>query len=205
MTEKRKTIEIDDAGTGDLVGDAFIGFHLVETGEILFRSIPVCLYTEENLQDNAPKKKIVELVKEGLKDLNYQKGDKIFLCTGDCFDLVREYFEQERIEFTPKKIEGKLQDAVEGRLVAHLRKLGIKSRHLTKESGAKRYFVLFNWICYDFYNREKYVKSGFKKWKTVWRGRALEKHLKLKDQQKCKNIKSTQTSGQSNEEEISKI
>ena len=30
------TIEIDDSGTGDLVGDAFIGFLRQETGELLF-------------------------------------------------------------------------------------------------------------------------------------------------------------------------
>ena len=30
------TIEIDDAGTGDLVGDAFIGFLRKKSGQIIF-------------------------------------------------------------------------------------------------------------------------------------------------------------------------
>ena len=38
---KGRTIEIDDAGTGDLVGDAFIGFRDSETGKIIFQSVPV--------------------------------------------------------------------------------------------------------------------------------------------------------------------
>lgn len=180
---KKKTIEIDDAGTGDLVGDAFIGFHVVETGQIIFRSVPVGLYNQENLKDNSPNKKVLEIVKDGLRVLNYQNGDKILLCSGNCFDLVRYYFEEEGIEYTPAKIEGELQDAVEGRLIFHLRKLGVKSKQLTRKSGARRYFVLFNWICKDFYNREKYVKSGFKKWNTVWRDRAIEKFENLKQQQ----------------------
>jgi hypothetical protein len=177
LTEKKKTIEIDDAGTGDLIGDAFIGFHVKETGDIIFRSVPVGLYNKENLDNNSPKKKIVELVKDGLDYLNFdKKNDKILLCRGDCFDLVREFFNQEGINYEPTAIEGKLQDAVEGRLVAHLRKLGVKSKNLTKKSGAKRYFVLFNWLSQDFPNREKYVKSGFAKWRTVWRKKAIDKY-----------------------------
>jgi hypothetical protein len=74
-----------------------------------------------------------------------------------------------------------LQDAVEGRLIEHLRNdLGVRSKSLTKKSGAKRFFVLFNWVCYDIFKREKYVKSGFKKWNTVWRDLAIEKYNKLK-------------------------
>jgi hypothetical protein len=180
LTKKGKTIEIDDSGTGDLIGDAFIGFHIIETGEIIFRSVPVGLYNEDNLKENAPKKKILKIVKEGLLALKYKPDDEILLCSGDCFDLVRDYFNEEGINYEAAKIEGKLQDAVEGRLVSHLRKLGVRSKQLTIKSGAKRYFILFNWICRDFYNREKFVKTGFKKWKTVWRERAIEKFNQIK-------------------------
>ncbi|MHA1150067.1 MAG: hypothetical protein ACTSR8_17675 [Promethearchaeota archaeon] len=191
MGKKGRSIELDDAGTGDLIGDAFIGFHVVETGEIFFRSVPVGLYNEENLKENAPKKRILEIVKEGLKLLNYQPEDKIFLCTGDCFDLVREYFEEENINYINSKIEGRLQDAVEGRLVSHLRKLGVRSRGLSKTSGAKRYFVLWDWLCQDFYNRERFVKSGYKSWKAKRRQMAIDNYEKnlerIHQKRKAKN------------------
>jgi len=182
---KGKTIEIDDAGTGDLIGNAFIGFHVVETGKIIFRSVPVGLYNEANLKKNMPKKKILELVIDALKVLKFDKEtDKILLCRGDCFDLVREYFEKENIKYQPKIIDGKLQDAVEGRYVAHLRKLGVNSKNLTIKSGARRYFILYHWLCRDFYNREKFVKSGFKKWRKINRIRAIEKYEKLIERRK---------------------
>ncbi len=184
---KSKTIEIDDAGTGDLIGNAFIGFYVVETGEIIFRSVPVGLYNKKNLKENAPKKKILEIVKEGLKTLNYESGDKLLLCRGDCFDFVRDYFNNEGIEYIPSKIEGKLQDAVEGRLISHLRKLGVKSRNLSKKSGAKRYFILYNWLCRDFYNREKYVKNGYKNWQNGGRERAIEKYENFLKSKRRKN------------------
>lgn len=180
------TIEIDDAGTGDLVGDAFIGLLRKNNGQIVFKTLPVALFKEENWINKEPLEKVVELVKDGLKELNYQKDtDVIHLCRGNIFDNLRNYFIEVGINYEDAIVEGKLQDAVEGRLIEHLRNdLGVRSKHLTKKSGAKRFFVLFNWVCYDFYKREKFVKSGFKKWNTVWRDRAIEKFNKLKNSQK---------------------
>ena len=176
------TIEIDDSGTGDLIGDAFIGFLRQETGEMLFKSLSVELFKGDNWKRRLPYKKTLQLVKEGLKELHFDKeNEKIYLCRGNIFDKVREYLDEEGIEYEPAIIEGKLQNAVEERLIQHLRNdLGVRSRHLTIESGAKRYFVLLNWVSRDFYEREKYVKSGFKKWNTQWREIAIKKYHKIK-------------------------
>jgi hypothetical protein len=180
------TIEIDDAGTGDLVGDAFIGFLRKETGELVFKTLSVDLFKGENWKHKEPIKEVVNLVKEGLIDLNFKKDvDVIHLCRGNIFDQVRNYFLEEGINYEDAIVEGKLQDAVEGKLIKHLRNdLNVRSRNLTAKSGAKRFFVLFNWVCYDFYKREKWVKSGFKKWNTVWRERAIEKYNKIRNSRK---------------------
>ncbi|MFX1390826.1 MAG: hypothetical protein ACFE9Z_12250 [Promethearchaeota archaeon] len=181
---KGRTIEIDDAGTGDLVGDAFIGFRDTESRKIIFQSVPVGLYNEGNKDDDRPKKHIVKVVKKGLKALNHSKGDRILLCRGDCFDLVREYFDENEIYFEPAIIEGALQEAVEERYIQHLRKLGISSRNLTTEAGAHRYFICFNWVCRDFQNREHFVKTGFPSWKKKWRKIAIKRYRKYQ-KSKC--------------------
>jgi hypothetical protein len=175
-------IEIDDSGTGDIVGDAFIGFLREETGELLFKTLPVELFQGENWRNKMPLKSTLELVKDGLREMNFNKDKELIkICRGNIFDNVRAYFIEEGIDYQNSVIEGKLQEAVEGRLVTHLRKdLGVRSKNLTKKSGAKRFFVLFNWVCYDFYNREKFVKSGFKKWNSMWRNRAIKKYRKIK-------------------------
>ena len=177
------TIEIDDAGTGDLVGDAFIGFLRKETGELIFRTLSLEFFKGEKWKDKHYLEKTVELVKDGLRELNFKKENELIkLCRGNIFDKVRPYFIEEGINYEDAIVEGKLQDAVEGKLIDHLRyDLGVRSKSLTKKSGAKRFFVLFNWVCYDFYKREKYVKSGFKKWNTVWRDRAIEKYKKIRN------------------------
>ena len=176
------TIEIDDSGTGDLVGNAFIGLLRKETGELVFKTLPVTLFQGENWRNKKPLKVAVDLVREGLQELHFQNRiEKVELCRGNIFDHVRNYFLEEGINYEDAIVEGKLQDAVEGKLIKHLRyDLGVRSKRLTKKSGAKRFFVLFNWVSYDIYNREKYVKSGFKKWNTVWRDRAIERYNKIK-------------------------
>ncbi|MBA7620406.1 hypothetical protein ES703_27755 [subsurface metagenome] len=177
------TIEIDDAGTGDLVGNAFIGLLRKETGKLIFRTLSLEFFKGENWKNKHYLEKTVELVKDGLRELKFQKENELVrLCRGNIFDHVRNYFIEEGINYEDAIVEGKLQDAVEGKLIDHLRyDLGIRSKRLTKRSGAKRFFVLFNWVCYDFYKREKYVKSGFKKWNTVWRARAIEKYEKIRN------------------------
>ncbi|MFX1379572.1 MAG: hypothetical protein ACFFA4_10820 [Promethearchaeota archaeon] len=180
------TIEIDDAGTGDLVGDAFIGLLRKETGELIFKRLPLELFQGENWKKKKYLKVSAELVREGLKALNFQnQTEKVELCRGNIFDEVRNYFIEEGINYEDAIVEGKLQDAVEGKLIEHLRNdIGVRSKQLTLKSGAKRFFVLFNWVCYDFFKREKYVKSGFKKWNTVWRDRAIERYNKIKSKNK---------------------
>jgi len=177
------TIEIDDAGTGDLVGNAFIALLRKETGELIFKTLPVDLFKGENWKNKKPFSEAVKLVKEGLSELNFQRDTEIIhLCRGNIFDQVREYFLEEGINYEEAIIEGELQDAVEGKLVEHLRNdLGVRSKNLTTKSGAKRYFILFNWVCYNFPKRERFVKSGFKKWNTIWRDRAIEKFEKIRN------------------------
>ena len=181
MQLKTKTIEIDDSGTGDLVGDAFIGFHVVERGKIIFRGIPVGFYNEENHKNRKSFEYILEMVKDGLSALKFNNEcDKVQICRGSCFDLVREWFDEVGIKHEPAIVEGKLQEAVEGRFVSHLQKLGVNSPKLTKEAGFQRYFVLFNWAMRDFPTRERFVKTGFPTWKKKWRKIAIKQYNNLK-------------------------
>lgn len=182
------TIEIDDAGTGDLVGDAFIGLLRKGSGELIFKTLPVSLFKGDHWKNKTYLEETVNLVREGLSELNFQKDNELIkLCRGNVFDKVREYFLEQGINFEDAVVEGELQNAVEGKLIDHLRNdLGVRSRNLTTKSGAKRFFILYNWVCYDFPRRSHYVKSGFKKWNTVWRDRAIKKYEEIKKGKRSK-------------------
>jgi len=185
MYLQAKTIEIDDSGTGDLVGDAFIGFHVIETGELIFRGIPVGFYNERNHKERKSFDYILDMVKDGLEALKFnKKRDKIQICRGSCFDKVREWFDEKGINHEPSIVEGRLQEAVEGRYVSHLRRLGMRSPRLTIEAGIERFFVSFNWVAQDFPSRKQFVKSGFPAWKKKWRQIAKERYNQHKEGKK---------------------
>ena len=97
------------------------------------------MFNEANWKNRMPFKLVVELVKDGLKELNFQKEtEKVLLCRGNIFDQVRNYFDEMGINYEPAIIEGKLQNAVEGRLITHLRNdLGVKSKNLTSKIKKK--------------------------------------------------------------------
>jgi hypothetical protein len=72
-------IEIDDSGTGDLVGNAFIGLLRKETGELSFRTLPVELFQGANWMNKMPIKFTLTLVKDGLKEMNFNKEKELIL------------------------------------------------------------------------------------------------------------------------------
>jgi len=162
----------------------------------MFQSVPVGLYNEDNRDDDRTKKHIVKIVIKALRALNHSKGDRILLCRGNCFDLVREYFNENDIYYEPAIIEGELQEAVESRFIQHLRSLGISSRNLTIESGIQRFFISFNWVCQNFPNRERFVKTGFPSWKKKWRKVAMKRYEKY---QKNKSPKRDRIKKRANE------
>jgi hypothetical protein len=177
-------VEIDDAGTGDIVGDAVIGFYISEQEEFIFRNIPVSYFQHPLWEQDFPMKYTVEIIENVLSELKFnQKSDLIHICSGNIFNLTRDMFKEKKIQFKDMKIEGKLQDAVEQALLDHLKSIGVNSK-ITIESGKKRFFQLFNWVSNNFPKRRKLVKSGFKSWGKKWESVCIEKYQKNKNNQK---------------------
>jgi hypothetical protein len=165
-------IEIDDAGTGDLVGSAFILFWRRETNDLLKKEVPLELYQSSDFNQRT-QEFIQQLFIEAIKELKITKTEDIHLCTGSCFDKAREYLNSEQFNLRDAKIEGYLQDQVEQTYLNHLQDMyGIASKKLTVDSGKKRFFLLYNWVTQDFPRRELFVKSGFEGWQKKWKQKA---------------------------------
>jgi len=160
------TIEIDDSGTGEIVGSVFIGIHRIETGRIFFKEFPVYLFDEYGMSMKHPNFKAIDAVKQGLEELKYKDNEIIHICQGNFFDKVWIYFRQENIPYKKSRIEGKLQKEIEKRYKLHLEKIGfiIKPEHESKflEDYKFRNKCLKTWVSKDYKNRLKYVKAGYK-------------------------------------------
>jgi hypothetical protein len=172
-------VEIDDAGTGDIIGDAIIGFYLPDKDIFVAKNIPVEYFQNPAWKNDFPMKYTVEIINSTLSEINFNRQiDLIHICSGNIFDMARDYFKDNKINFKNVKIEGKLQDLVEQAFIDHLRQIGVRSKKITIESGKKRFFQLFNWVAYKYPKRRQFVKSGFKNWEKKWEAICEEQYRK---------------------------
>ena len=174
---KFMTIEIDDSGTGDIIGSAFILFWRRETNTLIKKEIPLGLYQSPDF-NKLTKNYIKNLFIEAFKEMDIPKTEDLYLCTGNCFDLAREYLKEEGYNYFDAKIEGYLQDCVEQTYLDHIiENYDVPAHKISLESGAKRFFSLFHWVYQDFPRRRAYVKTGFPKWKNKWEIEAENKWM----------------------------
>jgi hypothetical protein len=169
---------IDDSGTGDLLGDAFIVFWRRETNDLLQKHIPLELY--QTSEFNIKTRQLVkDLFIDAITELNIPNTEEIYLCTGAIFDESRKYLDDNHYNFKSIKIEGYLQDIAEKTYIDHLiEDLGVPENIIPFESGKKRFFALFQWLSADFPRRIKNVKSGFEKWQSKWQNIAYEEWMR---------------------------
>ena len=171
------TLEIDDSGTGDLLGSAFILFWRRETNTLVKKEVPLKLYQSPDF-NNLTKEYIKNLFIETFKEMDIPKTEDIYLCTGNCFDLARVFLKEKEYNYHDAKIEGYLQDCVEQTYLDHIiEEYDVPAHRVSIESGAKRFFSLFHWVYQDFPRRKAFVKSGFPKWKTKWEIEAKNKWM----------------------------
>ncbi|WP_371805898.1 hypothetical protein [Candidatus Lokiarchaeum ossiferum] len=171
------TIEIDDSGTGDLIGSAFILFWRRETNELVKKEVPLELYQSSDF-NTTTKNYIRQLFIDTFEEMKIPKTEDIYLCTGPCFDEARVFLKEEEYNYQDAKIEGYLQDMVEQTYLDHIiEEFGVPQHKVSVESGKKRFFAIFHWITKDFPRRKVYVKSGFEKWHTKWEQEAEQEWI----------------------------
>ncbi len=164
------TIEIDDAGTGDPLLGAVIGFYRRETDSLHFEWIPIEAYQAPKYYKELPQEEAAKAVMRGLLAMNRKEDETILICSGSIFEKAREALDGAKIKHEPLKVEGKLQAAVEDEYIKSVEALGIHNKALKVEESEKdkgyrkRYFILLNWARKRPQEREKFVKNGLNFW-----------------------------------------
>ncbi len=165
------TVEVDDAGWGDLVGGCVVVVRRVETDEYYVGEIPVELFQEPKFKTKQYLDKAVEIVENGLKSLNVHRGEEIRICTGFVLSKARRTISQQGYIVTPTKIVGETQRLAERMFLKTLEKIGLK---LDEEDPRRRFHFLLEWVKDKPELREKYVKTGWRSWKNKWYVRMFE-------------------------------
>ena len=156
------TIQIDDAGVGDLLYGVVVGAHRKETSEFHYDLIPVSYFQEPNFKRKLYLKKATELTIKLLNQMSIQEKEQVEICTSFLFDEARpaliDQLGKERVRATA--ITGQAQDRVEGAYLDEIRNLGYEPISERDEKRAKSFFHMLRWIKKDA-SRLKYAKTGW--------------------------------------------
>lgn len=157
-------IEIDDAGSGSLIGGTGIGILRTETEEYIFKIIPRHFFQNPNFAQKRYQTYVIKIVKYTLKRLKVDKNEKILVCRGYIFDQLRNWLTAEGYNWESTKIVGFLQNSVENSFNEYVIDLGLPKNFVQHARYAFGFHRLLKWVFADFENRARLCKTGWKSW-----------------------------------------
>ena len=157
-------IQIDDAGSGSLVGGTCIGAIRVETGEYFYSIIPVELYNEENFKTKAYIRYTSGIVHEAIEKLRVSKEEPILICQGYMFEHARACLKEKGFNYKSSKIEDPLQSIIEKTFEDYTISLGLPKDFITYTKYPFHFHRLLRWVYADYANRIRVCKTGWKSW-----------------------------------------
>lgn len=158
-------IQIDDSGSGSLVGGTCIGAIRAETGEYVYDFIPIYYYREKNFKQKKYLYKCSEIVFNLLKQLSYDYNEEIEICQGYMFDIARKQMRNRNIKFESTKIGDPLQDKIEQTFQDYAIELGLPPQYVKYTKYPLHFHRILRWVYADFQKRSALCKTGWKSWK----------------------------------------
>lgn len=155
-------IQIDDAGSGSLVGGTCIGIMRIETNEYHYDIIPLEYYTKENFSNKLYLKNAAEIVIKYLNIMNVDKKEEIAVCRGYMFDILRNYLKINGYNYRSVKILNPLQDKIEKSFEDYALSLGLPKGFIRYTRYPFHFHRLLKWVYADYDNRYKLCKTGWK-------------------------------------------
>jgi len=157
------TIEIDDAGTGDILYGVVIGAYRPEDDHFVYDMIDVRYFQEPVYGKKRHLNEARRIALRLVDRLGLREEEKIIICTGDVLNeaaeaLIEQYGE-ERIE--RGKIEGRAQFLVERAYTDELRNIGYEARDDRTEKWGKNFWHMYNWVRKNPERRLRWTKSAF--------------------------------------------
>lgn len=161
-------IQIDDAGSGSLVGGTIIGIVRIENLEYYYDLIPVKCFTSPYFEEKEYTKYATKIIINALEFLNINKTEYIEICQGYIFEDARNYLKANGYNFNPGKISEPLQSMVEDTFFNYAVSLGIPRDYLQYTKYPFHFHRLFKWVLADFNKRKKLCKTAWKSWNKYY-------------------------------------
>lgn len=157
-------IQIDDAGSGSLVGGTLIGIIRVEDLDYYKEIIPLNYYNLPQFQEKKYTESSVEIIKRGLKYLNVKIDEPIYICQGYMFDKARVYLKKQGYSVTSTRISEPLQSIIEEDFLDYIIGLGMPMDYLEYTKYPFHFHKLLKWVFSERDTRENLCKTGWKSW-----------------------------------------
>jgi hypothetical protein len=157
------TIEIDDAGTGDILFGAVIGAYRPEDDHFIYDVIEVRHFQMPLYRGKTHLEEARRIAIELVERLGLREDEKIIICTGDVLNIavegLIEIYGEDVVE--RGKIEGRGQYLVELAFTDELRNIGYEPLEERTEKWGKNFWHMYKWINRRPRRRLKFAKSAF--------------------------------------------
>lgn len=157
------TIEIDDAGTGDILYGTVIGAYRPEDDHFIYDMIDVKHFQMPLYKDKTHLEEAKRIAVELVERLGLKENEKIIICTGDVLNYATEaLLEKYGNEIVERgKIEGRGQHLVELAFTNELRNIGYEPLLERTQKWGKNFWHMYKWINKKPKRRLKFAKSAF--------------------------------------------
>jgi hypothetical protein len=156
------TVQIDDAGVGDLLYGVVVGAHRKETGEFHYDVIPVSFFQSPNFARKMYLVKATELAEALLYQMKLAENEEIEICSSFLFDQTRPHLVDKygKTRVKTSVITGQAQTNVETAYLDEIRNLGYEPIAERDEKRARSFFHMLKWVKGDP-DRLRYAKTGW--------------------------------------------
>ena len=156
------TIQIDDAGVGDLLHGVVVGAHRKETGEFHYDMIPVSFFQSPSFGRKMYQKKATELAVNLLDQMKLGENEEIEICSSFLFDETRPHLAEKygKTRVKTAVITGDAQNNVETAYLDEIRNLGYEPIAERDEKRARSFFHMLKWVKNNP-DRLRYAKTGW--------------------------------------------
>ncbi len=156
------TIQIDDAGYGDLLFGVVIGAYRPETNDFFYDVIDVKFFQNPLFEKKRYIDEALKIARKLVKRLKLEDGERIEICRGDILNKASEGFIEAYGEKSVArvKVEGRAQHLVEEAYLDEIRNLGYEPLPDRTEKWGKSFWHMYRWLRNNP-RRLRYAKSGW--------------------------------------------
>jgi len=170
------TLQIDDAGVGDLLNGVVVGIFRPETGEFSYDVVPVEFFQPPKFGRKVYLERAAQIVLQMIDKMRVLENEPILICSSFIFEKavrdLEEKYGKERVTVT--KITDGAQRFVETAYLDELRNLGYEPLVEREEKRARSFFHMLRWLKKDP-RRFKHAKTGWPRLKRYTRPQSVRR------------------------------